>query len=114
MRVTRLPILGVALALGITSSMSCADSEADNDSSSPDQSSEKDSDPEKPEEDPSAGTKEATESGGVKIDCSTLKPSGTEVGEIPPDVVLKDANGDDVSLHEHCNSIIYIIAGTAG
>jgi hypothetical protein len=48
-----------------------------------------------------------------QIDCSALSASGMGIGEIPENVVLSDAGGNQVSLHDYCNQVVYVIAGTA-
>lgn len=102
-----------ALVAGLTSTFSCSEQDPDTDDSGaePSAGEEPKASGEKPsaEDEQDSGKKDTPE-----IDCSKLEPTGTDVGEIPPDVTLKDANGNDVSLHEHCNSIVYVIAGTAG
>lgn len=48
------------------------------------------------------------------IDCSKLKADGgTEIGDIPDNLTFMAANGKSVSLHEHCNSVILLMTGTA-
>lgn len=51
--------------------------------------------------------------GDGKIDCSALKVSGTGIGEVPKNLELMDAQGNKVSLHEHCNDVLYLAAATA-
>lgn len=48
-----------------------------------------------------------------KIDCSKLKPTGIKVGNVAPNVSLKDAKGNTVNLHDYCNEIVYVMAGSA-
>lgn len=99
--------------MGLTTTFSCAEPGADPDESGTEESAG--DEPKASEENPSPGEEENSKKKDTpKIDCSKLEATGTEVGQVPPDVVLKDANGNDVSLHEHCNSIVYVIAGTAG
>lgn len=44
------------------------------------------------------------------IDCSTLKSTGRELGDVAPDLVLKDGSGNDVHLHDFCNDTVILIA----
>lgn len=48
-----------------------------------------------------------------KIDCSALKVSGSNIGEVPENLEMMDAKGNKVSLHEHCNDVLFLAAATA-
>lgn len=109
-------LLSITLSLGMLSLSACGDSDDPGGDGAQGTESQGGQDP-----NPTGNTTDGTGSNDPdndpdqpKIDCSSLKATGTQVGDIPPNVVLKDAKGQDVSLHEHCNSIVYIIAGTAG
>lgn len=65
--------------------------------------------------DDSSSDKSGDESTGddKKINCDKLKVSGTKVGEVPEDMMFLAGNGKKLSLHEHCNSVILLMTGTA-
>lgn len=66
-------------------------------------------------EDSSTEESESTgESGEQKIDCSSLKVSGNQLGQVPKNLTLLAANGDQVSLHDYCNEVVFLMTGTAG
>lgn len=46
------------------------------------------------------------------IDCSKLKVTGIGEGQVPPNVSLVDASGSTVNLHDYCNAIVYVMAGS--
>lgn len=48
-----------------------------------------------------------------KINCSALKVTGTSIGEVPENLEMLDAQGNKVSLHEHCNDVLFLAAATA-
>lgn len=50
------------------------------------------------------------ESPGESLDCSTLKSTGRALGDVAPDLVLKDGSGNDVHLHDYCNETVILIA----
>lgn len=45
-----------------------------------------------------------------EIDCSTLKSTGLKVGDVAPDLVLRDGQGRDVHLRDYCNDTVILIA----
>lgn len=45
--------------------------------------------------------------------CSKLKVTGSNIGQVPMNLELVNAKGDKVSLHDHCNDVLYIAAATA-
>lgn len=57
------------------------------------------------------GTTETPEDG--KIDCDQLKVTGSNIGEVPENLELVNAKGERVSLHAHCNDVLYLVAATA-
>lgn len=60
----------------------------------------------------STGSTEGENPGG-KIDCSKLQVSGVEAGQVPGNVTLVNAKGEKVNLHDYCNDILYVMAGSA-
>lgn len=46
------------------------------------------------------------------IDCSSLKPTGIEVGDTAPSFTLLNGRGDSIRLHDYCNHVIFLISGT--
>lgn len=62
-------------------------------------------------EDSSEDEKDSSDDG--KIDCSALKVTGANIGQVPMNLELINAKGDKVSLHDYCNDVLYIAAATA-
>lgn len=50
--------------------------------------------------------------GKKPLDCSSIKATGDEVGQVPENLTLLAANGDMVSLHDYCNDVLLIMTGT--
>lgn len=50
------------------------------------------------------------ESAKPDLDCSKLSSTGLELGDVAPDLVLKDGAGNDVHLHDFCNDTVILIA----
>lgn len=46
----------------------------------------------------------------AKLDCSKLSSTGLEIGDVAPDLVLKDGGGKNVHLHDYCNETVILIA----
>lgn len=44
--------------------------------------------------------------------CSSLQVTGTNAGQVPPDIVLQDEDGNSVNLHQFCDKTVLLIAGT--
>lgn len=56
---------------------------------------------------------ESSEESGAAIDCSLLKPTGNDPGEIPVDLVRLASNGKELSLRSFCNETLLVLNGTA-
>lgn len=48
-----------------------------------------------------------------KIDCSSLKPTGSFIGQVPANLEMINAKGEKISLHDHCNDVLYLAAASA-
>lgn len=44
-------------------------------------------------------------------DCSTLMSTGIEEGDIAPDVIVQNAQGQNIRLHDYCNHTVLLLCG---
>lgn len=44
------------------------------------------------------------------IDCSKLEATGTEIGDVAPNLTLLNGQGQEVNLHSYCNDTVILIA----
>lgn len=67
---------------------------------------------EQPEPEPDSSG-ENSEGPDAAIDCSILKATGNDPGEIPVDLVRMASNGKELSLRSYCNETLLVLNGTA-
>ncbi|MEE9386725.1 MAG: hypothetical protein V3V08_25190, partial [Nannocystaceae bacterium] len=51
-------------------------------------------------------------SGGGGMDCSLVAETGHAIGQTPTDYKLQDAAGNEHTLYEYCNEVVYAVTGT--
>lgn len=54
---------------------------------------------------PESGPKEQT-----PIDCAKIVATGTAIGDVAPNLVLLNGQGQEVNLHSYCNDTVILIA----
>lgn len=44
--------------------------------------------------------------------CAEIQATGTQRGQVAPNVALRDGDGKVVNLHDYCDKTVLLIAGT--
>lgn len=99
----KLRVLGL---IALVSLSACSDDSPSPGNSDPGKSGPSQA-PEGSKQGDSQGSQEEPEE---KLDCSALKSTGLNVGDVAPNLELVDGNGKSRMLHEFCNDTVILIA----